>query len=237
MAETTNSQQQRLREDEKIAIYAVLLSNSKNGRPRYGDVAEQARLNNVSTRTIRRIWTTGQSARSFETIVPKRRKQTEIESLQEQVAKLTRSKKMDIRTMAEALSIPRSTLHRHLKDGQIVRKHSSLKPLLTESNMQGRLNYALSFASASNGVLRFDPMWDRVFLDEKFFYLRKVRNKFYLAPWEDVPHQSTRNKRFIPSIMFLSAVARPRFTNGSHFNGKIGIWPFVQEVAAQTRPR
>ncbi|ETV66019.1 hypothetical protein H257_17367 [Aphanomyces astaci] len=57
---------------------------------------------------------------------------------------------------------------------------------------------------------------------------------FYLTPSEDVPERRTQNKRFIGQVMVLAAVARPRFDRQSnqHFDGKLGIWPFVTQVAA-----
>ncbi|ETV97361.1 hypothetical protein H310_09696 [Aphanomyces invadans] len=225
----------RLTCTEKIAIYAVLLHNSSNGKPRYGDIKHQAALYNVSERTVQRVWTKGQENRPFTTPAPRQRKQTDILDLQTRVSKLPATKKMDIRTMAEALQMPKSTLHDAFAAGVLVRKHSSLKPLLSDENKAARKQYAYSFVHLNDGHLKFDPMLDRVFLDEKWFYLRKIKNKFYLAPWEDVPTQSTKNKRHIPSVMFLTAVARPRMVDGVLFDGKLGIWPFVETVAAQRR--
>ncbi|KAF0702551.1 hypothetical protein AaE_015855 [Aphanomyces astaci] len=224
-----------LLESEKIAIYAVLLHHSTNGKLRYGDLKQQASLYNVAERTIQRVWAQGQAQRSFKSPPSRQRKPADILSLQERVSKLPPTKKMDLRTMSEALHVPKSTLHDAFVAGVLVRKHSSLKPLLTDANKEARKRYAMSFAHAVNGTITFDSMMDRVFLDEKWFYLRKVRNKYYLAPWEDVPHQSTKNKRYIPSVMFLTAVARPRMVDGVHFDGKLGIWPFVEVVAAQRR--
>ncbi|ETV79738.1 hypothetical protein H257_06976 [Aphanomyces astaci] len=135
---------------------------------------------------------------------------------------------MDFRTMAEALDIPKSTLHDCFAAGIIVRKHSSLKPLLTPENLQARKQYALAFTDVISGSVVFDAMMELVFLDEEWFYLRKV-------PWEEVPKLSTKNKSFVPSVMFLTAVARPRVDDGIQFDGKPGIWPFVEQVAAQRR--
>ncbi|CAN0512256.1 unnamed protein product, partial [Discosporangium mesarthrocarpum] len=42
-----------------------------------------------------------------------------------------------------------------------------------------------------------------------------------------------QNKRFITKVMFLAAVARPRMiSDGVRFDGKIGIWPIADTVAA-----
>ncbi|RHY25704.1 hypothetical protein DYB32_008155 [Aphanomyces invadans] len=50
-----------LLESEKIAIYAVLLHHSTNGKFRYGDLKQQASLYNVAERTIQRVWAQGQA--------------------------------------------------------------------------------------------------------------------------------------------------------------------------------
>ncbi len=41
---------------------------------------------------------------------------------------------------------------------------------------------------------------------------------------------SVKSKRFITKVMFLAAVGVPRYDNHreSYFDGKIGVWPFVE---------
>jgi len=47
--------------------------------------------------------------------------------------------------------------------------------------------------------------------------------------------RKTRHKGHIIKVMFLAAVARPRFNEAGEcvFDGKIGLWPFTKEVAAK----
>ncbi|CAN0295696.1 unnamed protein product, partial [Discosporangium mesarthrocarpum] len=56
----------------------------------------------------------------------------------------------------------------------------------------------------------------------------------YLHPEEDAPGPPrAQNKRFITKVIFLAAVARPRIiSDGVWFDGKIGIWPIADTVAA-----
>ncbi|ETV75580.1 hypothetical protein H257_09999 [Aphanomyces astaci] len=95
--------------------------------------------------------------------------------------------------------------------------------------MQTRKQYALAFTDVVSGSLIFDVMMDRVFLDEKWFYLRKVKSKCYLAPWEEVPKLSTKNKRFVPSVMFLTAVARPRVVDGTSLTANLVFGPSLNK--------
>ncbi len=70
--------------------------------------------------------------------------------------------------------------------------------------------------------------FDFVFIDEKWFYLHKKSKKYYLLPEEDDPHQTCKNKNYIPRLMFMCVCARPRFRDGNCiFDGKIGCFPLV----------
>lgn len=82
-------------------------------------------------------------------------------------------------------------------------------------------------------------MYDTVHIDEKWFNLFKASTKFYITPNEQLPHQSTTNKRYIGKVMFLTAVAPPRynFSRKEYFDGKIGIWPIVKFVPAKRSSR
>ena len=72
-------------------------------------------------------------------------------------------------------------------------------------------------------------MMNVVHIDEKWFYLTKVKRTFYLAPHEEPPVCQCQSKRFIPKVMFMAVVARPRFDtyNNRWFDGKIGVFPFI----------
>ncbi|TBU00089.1 hypothetical protein CWI36_1747p0010 [Hamiltosporidium magnivora] len=52
---------------------------------------------------------------------------------------------------------------------------------------------------------------------------------------EEKPERNCKSKRFITKIMFMAAVARPRYDahRKLYFDGKIGIWPFVYQEPAQ----
>jgi hypothetical protein len=73
-----------------------------------------------------------------------------------------------------------------------------------------------------------------VHIDEKWFYMTQKTKKYYLLADEDDPYRTCKNKNYINKVMFLVALARPRFDedNIETFSGKIGIFPFVQEVPA-----
>jgi hypothetical protein len=89
----------------------------------------------------------------------------------------------------------------------------------------------------------FKSMMNVVHIDEKWFYLHTTNSGALLLPDEQPEAISVQHKGHIPKVMFLAAVARPRLdTNtGLLFDGKLGIFPFVERVPAQrssaNRPR
>ena len=55
----------------------------------------------------------------------------------------------------------------------------------------------------------------------------------YMHPNEEDPHRIVQNKNAIHKVMFYFGVTQPRFDaeERCYFDGKLGIWPFVREVA------
>ncbi|CAM9285792.1 unnamed protein product, partial [Discosporangium mesarthrocarpum] len=76
--------------------------------------------------------------------------------------------------------------------------------------------------------------WVKPVLSEKWFYMMKDGKGIYLHPEEDAPKPPrAQNKRFITKVMFLTAVAWPMMISDEvWFDGKIGIWPIADTVAA-----
>ncbi|RHZ22826.1 hypothetical protein DYB26_012958 [Aphanomyces astaci] len=77
-------------------------------------------------------------------------------------------------------------------------------------------------------------MWDVVHLDEKWFNADKNIRKVYLTAGEEPEQRASSSKRFVSKVMFLAAVARPRYdeARGMYFDGKLGIWPFLEFAPA-----
>ena len=70
-------------------------------------------------------------------------------------------------------------------------------------------------------------MEDLIHINEKWFYLMKDGQHFIIAVDEAEPYRHVQHKSFLTKIMFLCAVARPRYdmNKNAQFDGKIGIWP------------
>ena len=140
------------------------------------------------------------------------------------------------RSMSSAINVPKSTLHSmKTNENNIIIPHSnSIKPILTAQNRMQRLRYAVEHTFEIDGEVYYDDFYDTVFLDEKWFFISEKELLMYLTEGEEPPDRFCKHKSHILKVMFLCAVARPRFDEEGNeiFDGKIGIWPFVEEVTA-----
>ena len=113
---------------------------------------------------------------------------------------------------------------------------SYLKPSLTYDQKKERVRWVLSRLLWANAAIStFDRMLNRIHVDEMCFFLVPVKRKFRRFPGNDYPgDDTTHHMSHIPKIMFLAAIGVPhQRPDGSYFVGKIGIWAFTEQVAAQ----
>ena len=79
-------------------------------------------------------------------------------------------------------------------------------------------------------------------INEKWFYVVPMKRKIRMYPEDENPGDTAQDKAHIPKIMFLAAIGKPHtLPDGTEFSGKVGIWPFVENVEAaresKNRPR
>jgi hypothetical protein len=118
-------------------------------------------------------------------------------------------------------------------DNVIIPHSNAIRPHLHDYHQLARVLYAVENLDLED--LHYRAYFDSVHIDEKWFFLTEAQLKLYLVPGESAPTRSTRHKSHILKVMFLAAVARPRYNAEGEctFDGKIGIWPFVESVQAQ----
>jgi hypothetical protein len=87
--------------------------------------------------------------------------------------------------------------------------------------------------------MKFEGFENVVHVDEKWFYMTKEGRNTYVTPNEETVYRHCKSKRFIAKVMFLSAVAQPRYdsTGACVFDGKLGLWPFTEQIPAQRRSK
>nr|GMD88115.1 Transposase, Tc1-like protein [Ipomoea batatas] len=237
----------RCSKDKRNVIFETLLKHSVNGKVKHGSVKEVANMYSVSTRTVSRIWKKGIAcvANGVQVDVSLNlsgnvgRKRIAINP--EDVARIPLNRRTTIRSMASALSMSKTSLHRRVKDGSLKSHSNVVKPMLTVENQKVRLQFCISMidSSSSHNNPCFIDMYDRVHIDEKWFFLSRTSQKYYLLPEEDEPYRTCKSKKFITKVMFLCAVARPRFDleRNEMFDGKIGMFPFVYKEPAKRRSK
>ena len=138
----------------------------------------------------------------------------------------------------------KTSLLRKLSQGLIKQVSSSLSPLLNDKHRQIRVVFILGWVHQNflPHTPTFMNMYYVIHVDEKWFYISLVNRTFYLCNDEDIPVRAVKHKSHLQKIMFITAVARPRFQDSAcTFDGKIGIWPFLEEVpakkASKNRPK
>ncbi|XP_058215387.1 uncharacterized protein LOC131326570 [Rhododendron vialii] len=232
-----------LTNEQRQAIFDALLLQFDYGKPRGGFISEVAALFSVHPKTISRIWQQGKACIANGSVVDVSskllgrvgRKRVQIE--RSKIFSLEFKRRTNIRSLSKALEVPKSTMHRRIKEG-LMRPHTNaLKPDLSEEGKRSRLCFCLSMLEPSSLESQpfFKDMYNYVHIDEKWFYLTRESERYYLLPEEEEPHRTCKSKKFIIKVMFLAAVARPRFdANGNEvFSGKIGIFPFTCKVPAK----
>ncbi|KAF0707959.1 hypothetical protein AaE_013403, partial [Aphanomyces astaci] len=150
----------------------------------------------------------------------------EIEAAIRQVPQLARQ---TLRSLAIASGVPKTSLFRHKKSTPRFKARSNyIKAFLTPENVEARLQYAMSFVRPLlDGRHCFANMYDYVHVEEKWFYLTKVKRRYYVYDDEEVAARSVK----------------PRFDHHSkkQWDGKLGVWPFVHVSpaarASKNRPK
>ncbi|XP_074378409.1 uncharacterized protein LOC141719949 [Apium graveolens] len=226
----------RLSNLERNQIVHILSINYNNQKLKKGIINKIASDYGVSRVTISKLWQK----------VLQSTKKGEVPNVQtnykggsqgilldlEKVRSIHLHLRTNVRTLACQLGASKSKVHRLIQKGKIKSHSNALKPFLTPSNMEARVNFVLKHIESSTLHIKptYIDMFSIVHIDEKWFYMTRTSQKCYLLPDEQEPHRRCKSKRFITKIMFMSAVARPRYDADGNctFDGKIAIkakWP------------
>jgi hypothetical protein len=108
-----------------------------------------------------------------------------------------------------------------------------------QAHVEARLAFATLHAN--------DNWYNKVDVDEKWYFAWKAGGKLKVPPNEEAPRKFLKSKRHVPKVMFLAATARPRaipqygregdpdFVPAQMFDGKIGIWRVSEPKIALKR--
>ncbi|WCJ29059.1 hypothetical protein M5689_010721 [Euphorbia peplus] len=219
---------------ERGALYQLLLQKSKDGKLTRGVTKKVAIEFSVSMRTVQRIWKQAKNnSGPFVNVSHRKtncgRKRVQVDL--NRIRAIHLHKRTTFASLACAAKISQTTLFRKFKSGEIRRHSNAIKPHLKEENKILRLKFCISMLERNS--LPHDPtfigMHNIIHIDEKWFFMSKKKENYYLLPDEDEPIRTCKSKNFIGKVMFLAAIARPRYdAQGNElFSGKIGIFPFI----------
>lgn len=154
----------------------------------------------------------------------------------EKMKEIPQKQRTTIRKFATAFGVSPSTIYRWIKRG-IIKPHSnSMKPRLTNAQKITRLHWVMSLSvpKTLTKKLRFQNLCNLVHIDEKWFYMSQVTQKYYLLDGEEDPYRCIQSKNHIPKMMFIGGIARPVLGGQGEilWDGKLGIFPFVEKRAA-----
>lgn len=227
---------------ERLEIYHALLEKSINGELGKHHTTEVSHSFSVPLQTVQKIWKRAKNTPSGEAVdVSHRRKgncgRKKIHIDLSRIVDVPFRRRKTLRSLAASLDVCKTSLFRCLKEGHIKRHTNAIKLSLNEDNMRARLEFCISMLDSNTmpDHPKFAAMHDVVHIDEKWFYMTKKTETYYLHPVEDPPYRSCQSKNYIGKVMFLAAMARPRFDGEGNeiFSGKIGIFPFAKMQPAK----
>ncbi|KAE8792825.1 hypothetical protein D1007_32599 [Hordeum vulgare] len=233
-----------LSHEERFGVYFGLkVIKNRDGAIQKEDKIRIASLMNTGIQMVERICRDAnkQIAECHEVVVASKRKgrvgrkRKDLDLSRASTIPLNRRR--TVRAIARSLGIPRSTLHRRFKLGELKHVSSTVKPYLKPKNRIARLKFCISMLDElwiSTPCPLFKPMTDMIQIDEKWFDMTRVKNTYYLLPQEETPERPIPNSNYISKVIFLTVVAKPRYNDDGEvmFDGKIGTWAFVEEKAA-----
>ncbi|KAG6962949.1 hypothetical protein JG687_00006835, partial [Phytophthora cactorum] len=157
------------------------------------------------------------------------------EKVAAQVAAVPVCERQTLASLSKATRIPTTTLWRYVKIGWLRRAVSHVKPALSDAHKFRRLILYDARPSHIGSSYRMQHMYGVVYIVEVWFNLYKGTAIYYLTPDEGLPYRSTPKPRYIGMVIFLAAIARPRFNVRAKksFDGNNGIWPIVERSLAQ----
>ncbi|KAL6838300.1 hypothetical protein ACP4OV_031899 [Aristida adscensionis] len=194
-----------LTDDKRRELFKALFLRSTKGKLTRKIVTDVAALFSVSTRTVYRIWHLGnQCLKQGENIdVSKKRYNCGHKEVQIDLNFLHDipfSRRTTLDDLSRELHVSKFKVWKLKKQGQIKRHSNSIKPLLKEENKIERLKWCISMLDPTS--IHMDPMFrdffDIVFIDEKWFYLTRKAERYYILPEEEEPYRTCKSKNFIP---------------------------------------
>nr|BAK07566.1 predicted protein [Hordeum vulgare subsp. vulgare] len=233
--------------DDRRHIYSEIIARNGTGnRLKHGVSKAVALACKCPRRIVRRVWQQAKKGGGITGVKNNRKFKSGRKKINfdlDALEAIPPGERTTLEQVAGHMNVSTSTVWRRLKMKEIRRITSELKHALTAANERARVEYALkhlepcSLTSLGGINPTFRADMDVVHIDEKLFYRTRKTQNMYLSHRENAPHWECKHKNHIQKIMFLSAMARPRYDAQGNcvFAGKIGVWAYTVWVQAKKK--
>jgi len=108
---------------------------------------------------------------------------------QDKIKQVNWCRRTNLLSFASVLEVSKSTLHRRVKEGYLRPHSSALRPHLCDENKLKRLKFCLLMVDSHDphDNPSFIDICNYVHIDEKWFYMSKETQWYYMLPSEDEP--------------------------------------------------
>ncbi|XP_057526577.1 uncharacterized protein LOC130805810 [Amaranthus tricolor] len=201
-----------------IVQQLTCLSKEPDRRFPWGTIKTIALQHNTSRWTVARLWESAKTSMQNGIVIDVNSRKRGRVGGKARVFEMTLlnvvpiEKRTTIRAMGSALGIRHLKVYRMMKSGNIRAHTNSIKPKLNHDHKIRRINFILSqiIPPTIDNIPKLSLMYNDVHIDEKWFYMSRETQSYYLFPWEEEePYRCVQNKNFIGKVMFIAAVARP----------------------------
>ncbi|RAW20669.1 hypothetical protein PC110_g22888, partial [Phytophthora cactorum] len=166
----------KLTEEKRAEVVLRVLQNAVDGVPRLETMKKVTAGFRVVPRTVSRIWKRALKAKevtglwSAASLRHRRGSPTkDVAAKLERLRGVSYARRGTLRTASAACGVPRATLHRRVKAGDVRALVSVVSPLLTEANKAARLSWCSAHIHST--LRHYNDMYDTVHVDEKLFYM------------------------------------------------------------------
>lgn len=122
-----------------------------------------------------------------------------------QFQKFPLSQRTSIRSSVSVVNMSKSSVHRNFKCDKIRQNTNHVKPLLKESNKKAQVQFCLSMIHNDHADdPKFLNMFSVIHIDEKWFYITKKAEKFYLVIDEHDHDRAVKRKNDNKSYVLSS---------------------------------
>ncbi|XP_074271219.1 uncharacterized protein LOC141595145 [Silene latifolia] len=232
---------------ERERICHLLLEKTNDGKLKHGAMNEVAAQFGVCRKTVTKLWKQAKMQHAAGHGISVNSKLKGRQMPKRKVFDTNKLESIELlkRTTQEGVSkgmgVSQSTVSRWVKADLIDSHTNAIKPLLSDKNKLERLIYCLSHLHYDKHTKQFifKDQSNVIHIDEKWFFITKPSQRFYVGKKERRPFRCTQSKRFITKVMFMCAVSRSKYAENKEVicDGKIGIWPFVMEVPAKRKSK